>query len=75
MILEAEGCFPDKPPRKKGPSLLKKIEKLRLRETTGLLPSAHSGGSNSRSWVRHVISGPVQVQEEERTERQQCQSK
>lgn len=75
MIPEAEGCFPDKSPRKKGPSLLKKIEKLRLRETTGLLPSVHNGGSSSRSWIRHVISGSVLVQEEERMERQQCSSK
>ncbi|XP_044078746.1 rho GTPase-activating protein 7 isoform X2 [Siniperca chuatsi] len=73
VILEAEGCFPDKPPRKKGTSLLKKMEKLRLRGTTGL-PSAHSGGSNSRSRARRVISGPVLVQEEERMERLHCPS-
>ncbi|XP_076607275.1 rho GTPase-activating protein 7 isoform X2 [Chaetodon auriga] len=74
MIMEAEGCFPDKPPRKKGTSLLKKMEKLRLRGTTGLLPSAHSGGSNSRSRARTIISGPVLVQEEEQMERLHCPS-
>ncbi|XP_070772995.1 rho GTPase-activating protein 7 [Enoplosus armatus] len=74
MILEAEGRFPDKPPRKKGTSLLKKMEKLRLRGTTGLLPSPGSGGSNSRSRARHIISGPVLVQEEERMERLHCPS-
>lgn len=66
MILEAEGCFPDKPPRKKGTSLLRKMEKLRLRGTTGILPSAHSGGSNSGSRAQYVISRPVLVQEDER---------
>lgn len=71
MSLEAEGCFPDKPPRKKGTSLLRKMEKLRLRGTTGLLSSAHSGGGGGDcgSLARRVISGPVQVQEEERLER------
>lgn len=66
MILEAESCFPDKPPRKKGTSLMRKMEKLRLRGMTGPLPSAHSGGSNSGSQARHVISRPILVQEEER---------
>lgn len=75
MILEAEGCFPDKPPRKKGTSLLRKMEKLRLRGTTGLLPSIHSSGSNSGSLPRHVTSGPVLVQEEERMERLHCPSR
>lgn len=75
MILEAEGCFPDKPPRKKGTSLLRKMEKLRLRGTTGLFPSIHSGGSNSGSLPRHVTSGPVLVQEEERMERLHCPSR
>lgn len=71
MIQEAEGCFPDKPPRKKGTSLLKKMERLRLRGSTGLLASAHSGGgSSSRS--RHVVSRPVLGQEEERMERLHC---
>ncbi|XP_045896343.1 rho GTPase-activating protein 7 isoform X1 [Micropterus dolomieu] len=73
MILEAEGCFPDKPPMKKGTSLLKKMEKLRLRGTTSLL-SPHSGGGNSRSRARHIISGPVLIQEEERIERLHCLS-
>ncbi|XP_035799842.2 rho GTPase-activating protein 7 isoform X2 [Amphiprion ocellaris] len=60
MSLEAEGSFPGKPPRKKGTTLLRKMEKLRLRGTTGFLLSDHSGGSN-----RRLISGPVLVQEEE----------
>ncbi|XP_067464994.1 rho GTPase-activating protein 7 isoform X2 [Thunnus thynnus] len=75
MSLEADGCFPDKPPRKKGTSLLRKMEKLRLRGTTGLLVS---GGSNTESRARRVISGPVQVQEgpmeEERMDRLHCPS-
>ncbi|XP_054482137.1 rho GTPase-activating protein 7 isoform X2 [Anoplopoma fimbria] len=69
--LDAQGCFPDKPPRKKGTSLLRKMEKLRLRGTAGLRPSAHSGGCNSERRAWHLISGPVQVQEEERMERLQ----
>ncbi|KAM7397652.1 hypothetical protein PAMA_005796 [Pampus argenteus] len=60
LSLEAEGCFPDKPPRKKGTSLLRKMEKLRLRGTTGLLISADSKTS---SRARHVVSRPVLVQE------------
>ncbi|KAA8586498.1 hypothetical protein FQN60_000334 [Etheostoma spectabile] len=55
VSLEAEGCFPDKPPRKKGTSLLRKMEKLRLRGTSGLLASAHGG-----SRPQHVGNGPVQ---------------
>uniref|UniRef100_A0A3B4T224 Si:dkeyp-23e4.3 n=1 Tax=Seriola dumerili TaxID=41447 RepID=A0A3B4T224_SERDU len=74
MSLETEGCFPDKPPRKKCTSLLRKMEKLRLRGTTGLLPSGHSSGSSSGSRARHVISGPVLIQEEERMERLHCPS-
>ncbi|XP_031724810.1 rho GTPase-activating protein 7 isoform X1 [Anarrhichthys ocellatus] len=74
MTPDSEGCLPDKPPRKKGTSLLRKMEKLRLRGTTGLLPSAHSGGCNSESRARHVISSPVQVQQEERMERLHCPS-
>ncbi|XP_063751648.1 rho GTPase-activating protein 7 isoform X2 [Eleginops maclovinus] len=62
MSLDAEGCFPDKPPRKKGSSLLRKMEKLRMRGPTGFLASAHIGGGNSRNRTRHII----QVQEEER---------
>uniref|UniRef100_A0A3B4YX00 Si:dkeyp-23e4.3 n=1 Tax=Seriola lalandi dorsalis TaxID=1841481 RepID=A0A3B4YX00_SERLL len=49
MSLETEGCFPDKPPRKKCTSLLRKMEKLRLRGTTGLLPSGHSSESSMSS--------------------------
>uniref|UniRef100_A0A8C7HZI2 Si:dkeyp-23e4.3 n=1 Tax=Oncorhynchus kisutch TaxID=8019 RepID=A0A8C7HZI2_ONCKI len=51
----AEERFPDKPPRKKGPSLLRKMEKLRLRSTTTLRSPSHSGHSRTRL----VISGPV----------------
>ncbi|XP_034406844.1 rho GTPase-activating protein 7 isoform X2 [Cyclopterus lumpus] len=69
MTLDDEGCFPDKPPRKKGTSLLRKMEKLRLRGRTGLLPPAHSSGCNSESRARHVTAGPVRVQEEESIER------
>lgn len=64
VSLEADGCFPDKPPRKKGTSLLRKMEKLRLRGTSGLLQSGNGG-----SRARRVVSGPVQVREEERMER------
>lgn len=74
MSLEAEGCFSDKPPRKKCTSLLRKMEKLRLRGTTGLLPSGHNNESNSSSWARHVI-GPVLIQEEHRMERLHCTSR
>ncbi|TNN64634.1 Rho GTPase-activating protein 7 [Liparis tanakae] len=35
--VDDDGCYPDKPPRKKGTSLLRKMEKLRLRGRTGLL--------------------------------------
>ncbi|KAM6984023.1 rho GTPase-activating protein 7 isoform 2-T2 [Tautogolabrus adspersus] len=73
-ILEAEGCFPDKPPRKKGSTLLKKMEKLRLRGRTGLLHAAHSSGSNRGSQDRHFISGPILNQDEERMERLHCPS-
>lgn len=76
MSLEAQGCYPDKPPRKKGTSLLRKMEKLRLRGTTGFLLS---GGSNTGSPARHVISRPVLIQEgpveEERMERLHCPSR
>ncbi|KAM9846857.1 rho GTPase-activating protein 7 [Aulostomus maculatus] len=74
--LEVEGCFPDKPPRKKGTSLLRKMEKLRLRGTTGLLSGQSS--SNHESPARRVISGPVLIQEgpvgEGRMERLLCPS-
>nr|XP_040037896.1 rho GTPase-activating protein 7 isoform X2 [Gasterosteus aculeatus aculeatus] len=59
VSVDAEGCFPE---RKKGTSLLRKMEKLRLRGPTGLLSSAHSGGCRSKSRA----GTPVQVQEEER---------
>lgn len=36
LLPEAEGPFPEKPPRRKGTSLLKKMETFRLREPTGL---------------------------------------
>lgn len=71
MSLETEACFPDKPPRKKCTSLLRKMEKLRLRGTTGPLPPGHSSGSQAR----HVISGPVLIQEEDRMERLHCPSR
>ncbi|GAA6225073.1 rho GTPase-activating protein 7-like [Lates japonicus] len=71
VSLEADGCFPDKPPRKKCTSLLRKMEKLRLRGTSGLLPS---GGSSSGDRARYVISGPVLIQEEEQMERLLCPS-
>lgn len=58
--VDDDGCYPDKPPRKKGTSLLRKMEKLRLRGRTGLL---------SESRARHLIAGPVRVQEEESMER------
>ncbi|XP_074528528.1 rho GTPase-activating protein 7 isoform X2 [Halichoeres trimaculatus] len=67
VILEAESCFPDKPPRKKG-GLLKKMEKLRLRGTTGLLHTAHNGEGLNQT--RRVISRPALVQE--KTERLHC---
>lgn len=41
MSLEVEGCLPDKPPRKKCTSLLRKVEKLRLGGKTGP-PSGYS---------------------------------
>ncbi|XP_072230787.1 rho GTPase-activating protein 7 isoform X1 [Leuresthes tenuis] len=63
MSLEAEGCCPDKPPRRKCTTLLRKMEKLRLRRNLHL---DHSGGRNSRSLTRHAISGPILVQDVER---------
>uniref|UniRef100_H3CQA1 Si:dkeyp-23e4.3 n=1 Tax=Tetraodon nigroviridis TaxID=99883 RepID=H3CQA1_TETNG len=51
---EAEGRFQEKPPRKKGSSLLKKMEKIRLRESRGL--NSHSG----------TPTQPVLLQEEDR---------
>uniref|UniRef100_A0A8C8MAF3 Uncharacterized protein n=1 Tax=Oncorhynchus tshawytscha TaxID=74940 RepID=A0A8C8MAF3_ONCTS len=67
----AEERFPDKPPRKKGPSLLRKMEKLRLRSTTTLRSPSHSGHSRTRL----VISGPVLqvgLDVEHRLRRLQC---
>ena len=67
----AEERFPDKPPRKKGPSLLRKMEKLRLRSTTTLRSPGHSGHSRTRL----VISGPVLqvgLDVEHRLRRLQC---
>uniref|UniRef100_A0A3Q3X6R6 Uncharacterized protein n=1 Tax=Mola mola TaxID=94237 RepID=A0A3Q3X6R6_MOLML len=52
----SDGCFPDKPPRKKGPSLLRTMEKLRMGETP-------AGG---RSWVLNAVGRPGPVQEGER---------
>ena len=71
MSLEGEGCFPDKPPRKKCTSLLRKMEKLRLRGSTGPLPSAQSSGGQAR----HVLTRPVLIHEEERMERLHCPSR
>ncbi|KAF3841169.1 hypothetical protein F7725_007031 [Dissostichus mawsoni] len=56
MSLEAEGCFPDKPPRKKGSSLLRKMEKLRMRGPTGLLSLAHSGGGPGGERMKRLNS-------------------
>ncbi|XP_029483491.2 rho GTPase-activating protein 7 isoform X1 [Oncorhynchus nerka] len=67
----AEERFPDKPPRKKGASLLRKMEKLRLRSTTTLRSPGHSGHSRTRL----VISGPVLqvgLDVEHRLRRLQC---
>lgn len=58
VLLEAEGCFSEKPPRKKMTGLLKKMEQLRLRELTGL--------NSSRIPTQQVSGRPVLVQEEER---------
>ena len=51
---EAEGRFLEKPPRKKGSGLLKKMERLWLRESTGLI--------NSRTAARQAPSRPRQQQ-------------
>ncbi|XP_071025552.1 rho GTPase-activating protein 7-like isoform X1 [Oncorhynchus clarkii lewisi] len=67
----AEERFLDKPPRKKGPSLLRKMEKLRLRGTSNLHSPTHSGLSRARL----VISGPVlqdSLDVEHRLRRLQC---
>lgn len=75
VSLEAEGSFPEKPPRKKCSTLLRKMEKLRLRGTAGLFSVEHSGGSNSGDQARPVISGPVLIQDEEKMDRLQCPSR
>ncbi|KAM3869075.1 rho GTPase-activating protein 7 [Diretmus argenteus] len=72
--VEAERCFPDKPPRKKAPSLVRKIEKLRL-----LGNSRSGGGGHVRGGARLLVSGPVLVQdgsveEEDRLGRLQCRT-
>uniref|UniRef100_A0A3Q2PPF3 Si:dkeyp-23e4.3 n=1 Tax=Fundulus heteroclitus TaxID=8078 RepID=A0A3Q2PPF3_FUNHE len=59
VSLDAEVCFPDKPPRKKCTTLLRKMEKLRLRRAGG-----------GRSGTRRDISGPVLVRHRERMYRQ-----
>ena len=76
MSLEAEGSFPDKPQRKKCSTLLRKMEKLRLRGTAGLFSAEHSsGGGGGGDQSRPVISGPVLIQDEEKMDRLQCPSK
>ncbi|MEQ2310686.1 hypothetical protein AMECASPLE_011647 [Ameca splendens] len=57
--LEADVSFPEKPPRKKCTTLLRKMEKLRLRGAAG----GHSG-------TRRDTSGPVLVRHKERIYRQ-----
>ncbi|XP_047463283.1 rho GTPase-activating protein 7 isoform X2 [Mugil cephalus] len=75
MSLEAESCFPDKPPRKNCTTLLRKMEKLRLRGSGGRHHlHRSSGSSSSRSQARHVTSRPDLVQEEEKMERLHCPS-
>ncbi|KAM4726969.1 rho GTPase-activating protein 7 isoform 2-T2 [Anableps anableps] len=59
VSLEAEVCFPEKPPRKKCSTLLRKMEKLRLRGAAG----GHLG-------TRRDISGPVLVRHRDRVYRQ-----
>ncbi|XP_061659185.1 rho GTPase-activating protein 7 isoform X2 [Syngnathoides biaculeatus] len=50
-----EAYITDKPPRKKGTSLLKKIEKLRLKGTTGLVPAPRN-----RASLAGVVRGPAE---------------
>ncbi|XP_015250155.1 PREDICTED: rho GTPase-activating protein 7-like isoform X1 [Cyprinodon variegatus] len=59
MSLEAELSFPEKPPRKKCTTLLRKMEKLRLR-----------GAGSGHSRTRHDISGPVLVRHKDKMYRQ-----
>ncbi|KAM9332421.1 rho GTPase-activating protein 7 isoform 2-T2 [Pholidichthys leucotaenia] len=68
MSLEHDGCHRDKRARKKCTTLLRKMEKLKLRGTSGLRPLDHS-----RSRMGRVISGPVLVQDE-RMDEPHCSS-
>ncbi|XP_016104548.1 rho GTPase-activating protein 7-like [Sinocyclocheilus grahami] len=66
-ILSSEECLPERPPVEKDKSLLRKMEKLRLRGST-LQPHTQSGKA------RPVISGPI-IQEglgEEKLKHLQC---
>lgn len=67
MSLEAESCYPEKPPRRKCTTLLRKMEKLRLKGV--------SGESSSRGRARRVISRPLLIQDEERMEGLHCTSR
>lgn len=64
VSLEAEVCFREKPPRKKCTTLLRKMEKLRLRGAAG----GHLG-------TRRDVSGTVLVRQRERVYRQLRTSK
>ncbi|XP_030603117.1 rho GTPase-activating protein 7 isoform X2 [Archocentrus centrarchus] len=66
MSLEAESCYSEKPPRRRCTTLLRKMEKLRLK---GI-----SGEGNRRDRARRVISRPFLVQDEERIEGLHCPS-
>ncbi|XP_077361496.1 rho GTPase-activating protein 7 [Festucalex cinctus] len=55
-VMSLEACVVDKPPRKKGTSLLRKMEKLRLRGTTGLL-SAPRNHANMAGILRGSAGG------------------
>ncbi|XP_061596578.1 rho GTPase-activating protein 7 isoform X2 [Cololabis saira] len=73
--LETEAGFADKPPRKKCSTLLRKMEKLRLRGAAGLFSTEHSGGSSGGGdHARPVISGPVLIPDGEKMERLHCPS-
>lgn len=67
MSLEAESCYPEKPPRRKCTTLLRKMGKLRLKGV--------SGESSSRGRAQRVISRPLLVQDEERMEGLHCTSR
>lgn len=64
MSLEAELSFPEKPPRKKCTTLLRKMEKLRLK-----------GAGSGHSRTRRDISGPVLVRHKDKMYRQLRQLK